>query len=191
MCLVSSPRLQRVIKRLNVAGRFSCGRIWCDQRGATAIEFALIAGILFFLLLNGADLGRYIYLRSQVENATQMGAHAIWKRCDPMKLPIVSKCYDNQDAAKAAVVNIIGSIVKGVSSDHVTLVEGYYCSDAAGTLHSVPDITKPPVQCMPGVVPGDYVQVRVSYSFAPIFGNLTVARMFGTSISTTSYMRLQ
>ncbi|MBL0408080.1 pilus assembly protein [Microvirga aerilata] len=186
MRLVGCP-LQRSTK----AEHSLRGRFWFDQRGATAIEFALAAGTLVFLILNGVDLGRYIYVRSQVENATQMGAHGIWKQCDPMKLPIVPKCYKDQAAAKAAVVNIIGAIVKGVTSEHVTVTEGYYCSDSAGALHAVVDVTKPPAQCLPGVVPGDYLQVQVGYSFNPIFGDLTAARIFGTSISTTSYMRLQ
>jgi hypothetical protein len=142
-------------------------------------------------LLNGVDLGRYIYLRGQVENATQAGAHSVWERCDPMKLPVMTKCYADQTAAKRAVVDVISGIVEGVASNSVTLVDGYFCPDSSGALHSVTNVTSLPAQCLSGVVPGNYVQVQVNYSFVPLFGNLTVAAAFGTSISTTSYMRLQ
>jgi Flp pilus assembly protein TadG len=171
--------------------RARCGRIGRDQSGATAIEFAVIAGILVFLLLNGIDLGRYIYLRGQVENATQAGAHSIWEKCDPMKLPVVTKCYSDQAAAQRAIVSAISGMVPGIANSQVTLTEGYYCPDAAGALHSVTNVASLPTQCLSGVVPGDYVQVQVTYAFAPLFGNLTLVRTFGTSISMTSYMRLQ
>ena len=41
-----------------------------DERGASALEFAIFAGILAFGLLNTADISIYIYKRMQVENAT-------------------------------------------------------------------------------------------------------------------------
>ena len=42
-----------------------------DERGASALEFAIFAGILSFGLLNTADISIYIYKRMQVENATE------------------------------------------------------------------------------------------------------------------------
>jgi Flp pilus assembly protein TadG len=191
MCVVNSRNLQRLswksLKALESTARSRGGRILRDQRGATSIEFALSAGVLLLLLLNGIDLGRYIYLRSQVETATQMGAHRIWESCDPMKLPIVTKCFSNQDAAKTAVVNVIATVVKSIATAQVALSQGYYCTNGTGTLYPV----TLPAQCLSGATPGDYVQVQVTYSFAPLFANLTVASMFGKVISTTSYMRLQ
>jgi Flp pilus assembly protein TadG len=170
--------------------RVRCRQMWRDQCGATAIEFALIASVLVLLLLNGVDLGRYIYYRDQVENATQAGAHAVWERCDPTKLPIVPNCYTDQTTAENAVASVVADIVPGVTGDHVTLAQGYYCPDATGTLHAVTNVATPPSQCLSGVVPGIYARVEVTYSFAPLFGNLTVVSMFGTPTSTTSYMRL-
>ena len=54
-----------------------------DERGASALEFAIFAGILAFGLLNTADVSIYIYKRMQVENATEMAAQAAWKACNP------------------------------------------------------------------------------------------------------------
>src|SRR5262245_5723634 len=65
-----------------------------DERGASALEFAIFVGILAFGLLNTADISIYIYKRMQVENATEMAAQAAWKACDPSKgyLPATLKC---------------------------------------------------------------------------------------------------
>ncbi len=181
---------RRLLRRVQRSACGLRGQIWRDECGATAVEFALVAGTFVFLLLNGVDLGRYIYLRNQVENATQASVHAIWQNCGPMKLPVVSKCYASQAAAKTAVVNVISGIVNGVTDSNVTVAEGYYCADEFDALHTVTDVKNLPSQCLSGVVPGDYVKVDVTYAFAPLFGNLTVARLLGTSIPTTSYMRL-
>lgn len=180
-----------MLKYLRESVRALYGKIYQDESGATAVEFPLIAGILVILLLNGVDLGRYIYLRGQVENAAQAGAHSSWEKCDPMKLPIVTKCYSSQAAAQTAVASVVSSIVDDITNDNVSMSERYYCPDAAGALHPVTNVASLPAQCLSGVVPGDYVQVQVTYSFTPLFGNLTVAAAFGTSITMTSYMRLQ
>ena len=65
-----------------------------DERGASALEFAIFAGILAFGLLNTADVSIYIYKRMQVENATEMAAQAAWKACDPSigYLPATLSC---------------------------------------------------------------------------------------------------
>lgn len=159
-----------------------------DQRGSIAVETALIASTLVYILLNGVDLGRYLYLRTQVENATQAGAHAIWKTCDPNKLPLNTKC--NPDAM-TAVVNVASSFVSNVKEQNVSLSEGYYCSDTSGSLHAVSNPLSLPSTCQPGISAGYYVQTRITYSYGSLFGRLTVAGLFASSISTTSHMRLQ
>jgi Flp pilus assembly protein TadG len=159
-----------------------------NQRGSIAVETALIASTLVYLLLNGVDLGRYLYLRAQVENATQAGAHAVWKTCDPTKIPIEIKC--NPDA-KTAVINVASSFVSNVEEDNVNLTDGYFCSDASGTLHAVSNPLSLPSACQMGITAGYYVQTRITYPYSPLFSNLTVAAMFASSISTTSHMRLQ
>jgi Flp pilus assembly pilin Flp len=169
--------------------------IWRDQGGSTAIEFALVAGTLVLLLLNGVDLGRYVYLRERVENAAQAGAHAVWKKCDPTKLPVASKCPEWDAAATAAVFRTLLNKDTDAADDGVTLqkplVEGYFCPDSTGALHPVPNPASPPAQCLSGIVPGDYIQLRVTSSYRPLFGDLSVTRLLGTSITMTSYMRLQ
>ncbi len=159
-----------------------------DQRGAVTVETALVAGMLVYILLNAVDLGRYLYLRTQVENATQAGAHAVWKTCDPTKLPLQTKC--NPDAV-TAVINVASSFVSNVEERNVSLTDGYFCSDTSGALHAVSNPLSLPSDCQTGISAGYYVQTRITYSYVPLFGNLTVAGLFTSSISTTSHMRLQ
>ena len=52
------------------------GAISSDQRGVSAIEFSLFAGLLSVGLLNTVDLSFYIYKRMELENATQMAGPA-------------------------------------------------------------------------------------------------------------------
>jgi Flp pilus assembly protein TadG len=45
-----------------------------DQRGAAAIEFAIIGPLLFTLLLGIVEMGRMFYVRESLEYATEQGA---------------------------------------------------------------------------------------------------------------------
>jgi Flp pilus assembly protein TadG len=53
-----------------------------DERGASALEFAIFAGILAFGLLNTADVSIYIYKRMQVRTPRK------WRRRLPGRLVI-------------------------------------------------------------------------------------------------------
>lgn len=170
-------------------GRVVWDRLRREERGAVAIEFAFIAGTLILLLLNGVDVGRYLYLRNQVENAAQASAHATWTVCDPTELPVSSKCPEWEAAATAAALST--SLEDASVALQKPPVEGLFCPDAGGTLHPVSDPKTPPAECLAGVVPGYYVQTRVTYTYAPLFGDLTAAGLLGTSIAKTSYMRMQ
>jgi len=166
-----------------------------DERGASALEFAIFAGILSFGLLNTADISIYIYKRMQVENATEMAAQAAWKACDPSKgyLPATLSCPDLTTAiTQAAQSTALG--------DQVTIAtgspqEGFYCLNDAGTLQLVANATlNPPADCsstgLVGQAPGDYIKVTTSFSYAPLFPGVTVAGVFPTPIMKTSMMRL-
>jgi Flp pilus assembly pilin Flp len=145
-----------------------------DERGASALEFAIFVGILAFGLLNTADISIYIYKRMQVENATEMAAQAAWKACDPSKgyLPATLSCP-----------NLISTITQAAQStalgEQVTIAvgspqEGFYCLNDAGALQLVANATlNPPADCsatgLVGQQPGDYIQVTTSFSYAPLF----------------------
>ena len=166
-----------------------------DERGASALEFAIFAGILAFGLLNTADISIYIYKRMQVENATEMAAQAAWKACDPSKgyLPATLSCPNlttviTQAAQSTALGNQV-TIATGSPQ------EGFYCLNDTGALQLIANASlNPPVDCsstgLPGQQPGDYIKVTTSFSYAPMFPGVTVAGVFPTPIMKTSMMRL-
>ena len=166
-----------------------------DERGASAIEFAIFAGILCFGLLNTADISIYIYKRMQLENASEMAAQAAWKACDPSKgyVPATLSCPNLTSViTQAAQSTALGN--------HVTIAtgsptEGFYCLNDAGALQLIANVTlNPPTDCsstgFAGQQPGDYIRVTANYSYSPLFPGVTVAGVFPTPISKTSMMRL-
>jgi Flp pilus assembly protein TadG len=154
------------------------------------IEFTLIATVLVFLVLNGIDVARYAWTRMQVENAAQIGAQAAWKACDPEKLPVASKCAGFTAAVTAAVQST--SLQTAVTLQGTA--PGFYCVDATDGLKFVA-ATTPPSDCRAtgraDLLPGYYAEVTVTYTFIPLFADLTVARMFSNSVTKTSRVRLQ
>ena len=166
-----------------------------EQRGASAIEFAIFAGTLCFGLLNTADISIYIYKRMQVENATEMAVQAAWKACDPSKgqLPATTSCPGLSAAITGAVQST--SLGNQVSFQAGSPSEGYYCLNSSGTLQYVGAVSSPPptncsVTGLPSQQPADYIQITTTYSYAPLFPGVTVASAFTTPIVRTGTMRL-
>ena len=165
-----------------------------DERGTSAIEFAFFASILSFAILNVADISIYLYKRMQVEDATQMGAQAAWKACDPSKnqLPATTNC----PSLTTAITNAIHStsLSTAVSLQAGSPAEGYYCVNSSGQLQYVSSVSSKPADCtvagVPSNMPGDYIIVTASYAYAPIFHGVSVAAAFPTPIVRTSMMRL-
>ncbi len=160
-----------------------------NERGMAGVEFALIASVLCYLVLNGIDVARYAWIRMQVDNASQIGAQAAWKTCDPNKIPVSKKCPDFNAAITAAVQSSSlqpSAILQGASA-------GYYCVDAVEALKFVAELT-PPSNCQAtgrvDLTPGYYAVVEIRYTFAPLFADLTVAKLFSPSITKTARVRL-
>ena len=75
-----------------------------DLRGVAAMEFALIAGILCFLVINVFDFAAYAYISMQVKTAAEMGAQAAWQTCDPSKQPATTQCGSALTTAVQAAI---------------------------------------------------------------------------------------
>ena len=162
-----------------------------DARGVAAIEFALIAGFLLVGLLNTVDLATYAFQRMQVENAAQMGVQAAWKACDLPKLPATQKCDGLDDAIDTGIQQTaLGNAVQLQGQPS----EGYYCVDESKTLVRVSDVSSKPTDCSSvgaaGVKPGDYIVITVAFTYTPLFGDLSVARLLTPTVTQTATMRL-
>jgi len=164
-----------------------------DQRGVSAVEFSLFAGLLSLGVLNTADVSIYIYKRMELENATQMGAQAAWKTCDPNHLPATTKCPGLINAVTTAVQST--SLGTQVSLQSGSPSEGYYCVNSSNALQYVSPISSKPKDCtaagMPALQPADYIQIQTAFSYSPLFPGVTVASMLQTPITKTALMRLE
>jgi Flp pilus assembly protein TadG len=166
-----------------------------DRRGTAAIEFAAALLFLVIGLLNAIDMGFYEYKRMEVENAAQVGAQAAWKTCydTSSMLPATVHCAGLNTAIAAAIQST--SLGTGVSLASGYPTEGYYCVNASGVLQSVGGLSDKPANCAAAgnssIAPGDYIQIEVTYAYAPMFPGITVMSSWGiSSISMTSWMRL-
>lgn len=166
-----------------------------DQKGAAAVEFALVLSLLVIPILNVADFAMYAWDRMQVDNAAQMGAQAAWATCiPPTYLPASTNC----SGMTAAINKGIGSTSLGSGTGGVTLTsttEGYYCVNSSSAL--VPVGTYPgtkPGDCSSvgssSDTPGEYVKVTVSYTYSPLFPAVSIASALTSPITRMAWMRL-
>jgi hypothetical protein len=72
--------------------------------------------------------------------------------------------------------------------------EGYYCVNSSNALQYVSNVSSKPADCtaagMPGLQPGDYIQVQTTFTYVPLFGGLSVASTFPTPMNRTDILRL-
>jgi Flp pilus assembly protein TadG len=175
---------------LKLAGRTRA--IWTDQRGVAAVEFGLFAIFLSLALVNVTDVSIYIYQRMQAQNATQVAAQAAWKTCNLSSLPATTNCPGLTTAMQNALAST--SLGRSVSLVSGSPSEGYYCVNSSNGLQYVSDVSSKPADCtaagMPGLQPGDYIQVQTTFAYAPLFPGLSVTSTFATPINSAALVRL-
>ena len=182
--------------------RQAIARLRDDEGGVAALEFALVGTFLVIGLLNAVDVGYYTYQRMTVENAAQAGAQAAWKNCnDPSTmLPATVNCTTANGAAAALNTAVTTAIQSSSLGTAITLAtgypaEGYYCVNTSGALQAVGSLSSKPSNCSAAgnsaLSPGDYVQIGVTYTYAPLFPGISVMGASGiTAINATAWMRL-
>ena len=73
-----------------------------DRKAASAVEFALVAPLVFLFIFGMIDAGRYMWQVNQAEKATQMGVrYAV--ATDPVATPLTSYSFAVTDAATAGL----------------------------------------------------------------------------------------
>lgn len=179
-----------------------------DARGSAAIEFVLWLAVLIVPVLSAIDVGTYAYKRMLVQIAGQAAVQAVWHSCDaaqsPSQVPATSKCTTPSTALltiirSAAQATTLGTDVTVASAD---VTEGYYCasvgakptlaSPTTGSLDTPLIISAPDCVDASGnkTKAGDYVQVKVSYAYSPVFRNMSVGAFLSTPITYQAWMRL-
>ena len=181
------------------------GRLLRETRGAAAAEFAIWVPVVMIPLMSVGDVSMYVYRSMQVQNAAQIGAQAGWRACGS------ASQVDSAAANCSAFSNAVSAGIQNTSlGNKVTLVsgypqEGYYCTTTSGTLTLVgtsgtvssPPSAPSPDTCAaiagasdPTVAPGDYITVKVTYTFTSIFSGLTVAALLPSPMTTTATTRI-
>ena len=186
-----------------IAGRVAGLR---SSRGAAAVEFAILLPFLTLPLLNIVDLGYYAYQTMQVGNAAVIGAEEARSFCNsPTKMPATGTTCPGFQANETAAIQStsLGSHISPVSGYPL---EGNYCTLTNGTLQLVgtsgtfgnPPQPPSPDNCdavtnhsvATGVAPSDYIQVQVTYTYTSVFPGMTVAALMPSTITKTSWSRL-
>lgn len=176
-----------------IVNRFE--RFGADANGLAAVDFAIVATMLVFGLLNAVDFGYYMFRRMELENAADAGAQAATNTCGQNALPATTNCSGLNAAINSAIHNT--SLRKAVSLASGYPAEGYYCTNPSTTppsLQYVSGVASKPSNCSAAgnaaAVPADYIQVQVSAPYQPLFGVSVMGALGRTSITMTSWMRM-
>jgi Flp pilus assembly protein TadG len=169
------------------------------ESGAAAVEFAMFALVLAPLILNLGDLGYYAYTRMEVENAAQAGAQAAWANCPPPSSPTAAASSTNCPQLSNAVTSAVQSTGLGSNvtwSNSSTVWSGgapngvaTYCP-VSTTNQLVQQNSTCSATNSTGAAPGTYVMIQTSYTFTPLFKGATIASLFPSTITATTYQRL-
>jgi Flp pilus assembly protein TadG len=149
--------------------------------GAAAVEFALWLVAIAYPLLNVIDFGFYAFQRTQVENASQMGVAFAYNKCSPYySTPVYTNCGSNGAAAVAS------GIQSTTLQNRVSTTTGGITEFLNGTSQTTGGtLTSPPSSS------GNYLGVRVTYNYDPLFGRASIVSLLGTTITKTSWIRLK
>lgn len=92
-------------------------RLGRAERGAAALEFAMVGSIFVVLLLNVVDFALVIWARMEVNYAAEAGAQAAFKTCASGTMPATANCANLSTAvATAAQSTSLGTAVTLASS---------------------------------------------------------------------------
>lgn len=122
-----------------------------DARGATAVEFAVVAPILCLLMLGACDYGFMLYRQMQVDAAAAAGtAYVIANASNPWSQNSV------QTAAQTATS--LGNSVTATATQTIGCL-----NTTTGALYASGNPA-----CIANVTAGTYVTVATSYAFTPL-----------------------
>ena len=155
-------------------------RLATSEDGATAIEFAFLAGVLGLMVLGIIDFGRAFWFRMEVQNAAQAGAD--WAQYNPFNCGASpSPCNVNVTATSSPASVPPGLVNAVVYATDLSLTSANVTVTAStgGTTCGCPTATGISMgqTCGNACASGPntygnatgYATVMVTYNFAPIF----------------------
>jgi Flp pilus assembly protein TadG len=164
------------------------------RSGSASIEFGVMAGTLVLVMLNGVEVARYYFAKTELENAVHMAAQAVWDECETTaQIPTSTNC----SGRNTRMNNGLHSSSLGSA---VTLTNGYpteqwYCVNSGTGALTAAGSTKP-TDCsgfggLASEHAGYYLTVRGQYTYTPLFATITVGSAMPSTVTSTTMVRLQ
>jgi Flp pilus assembly protein TadG len=163
---------------------------WSDERGLSAIEFALVATfILVPLLLGATELGRRSWTKTQFENAAQSGVdYAIYKKCStPTTCAFTNSDIVNAVQMTATASSALGANVVAVAPP-AACGGAYYCYGCPSA--SGVSLSATSTNCANGGTSGTYISLTATYNYTPLFhscGDLLPSVICSSTAITWTY----
>jgi len=138
-------------------------RLWCDESGASAIELALVSALVLVPLLLGAtELGRRVWVKSQLDNAVRVAMEYVMANHYTDSTNITGP--ELQNAARSATA--LGTAVTVLPPSACgSAYSCYGCPSSSGVTLGVTQTTT----CTGGDTAGKYAGLTASYSYTPLF----------------------
>jgi hypothetical protein len=180
--------------------RLSLRKFASGESASAAAETAIWATVIILPMLSAADVAFYTYRKMQVEMAAQAAAAAAWTTCDiAAKQPalVSGKCSGVVTAMTTAAQST--SLGAAVTLQSGYPKEGYYCVSGGNALvlkgseivFNDSSLSTP--NCGTGtdaMTPGDYIRVRVQYTFTPVFSGIPITALLPATIVKEAWMRM-
>ncbi len=167
------------------------------EDGVAGAELAIWATALIPVVFGTVDFANYTYRKAQVNEAAQAAAQRAWLHCNTAaKLPVT-----NCTGVSAAMTTAAQATGLGTAVTVTTTTDGFDCANSSsalvlvGTIGNLSSAPTRPATCA-GVtagstaVPGEYIVVTTSYTYAPLFGTLSITALLDTAVTRSAWLRL-
>ncbi len=143
-------------------------RLCRDERGVSAVEFALASALILAPLLLGAtELGRRAWVKKQFENAVQAGLdYAIFKSCSFQTSSVVT-CGITAAGMQTAVQTSTKLGTAVAVAPPAGCGGAYFCYGCPGT--SSVALTTSSTSSGAGDTSGTYAGLTATYTYTPLF----------------------
>jgi len=143
---------------------FRAGRLGRDTRGATAVEFAIIAPVLIAMFISIVDLGLGLYTDTQLANAAQAGA-----------------AYAMQKGYNASAMTTIAQSATRLTGVGVATSQFCGCPSASGVVNTSCDSS-----CNDGLTAGTFTSVVATKDYSTILSYPGLPASFHLSETATA-----
>ena len=168
-------------------------RLWLflgDRRGASALEFALIAPIFLLLLAGTVELGGMLYTRFQLNSALSAAASYTLLNGSALSEATAPSLVANTAAITAGDTNSSVSVTIAVNKDYAgTLRNGQlttsgspsdadrcYCPTGTGATPDWGTAIACESVCSNGSIAGKFITITAERAYSPMFSDYQIVR---------------